>query len=60
MTSPTPTGDGTPKGPTPDDRMTEKEKKALVDQMEEFEGPDRREKRGSEPPAEDDSGVARS
>jgi hypothetical protein len=31
-----------------------------VDQMEEFEGPDRREKRGSEPPAGDDPGVARS
>jgi hypothetical protein len=40
--------------------MTEKEKKALVDQMEEFEGPDRREKRGTEPPADDDPGVARS
>ena len=62
MTSPTPTptGDGTPKGPTPDDRMSDTEKKDLVDQMEEFEGPDRREKRGSEPPAGDDPGVARS
>jgi hypothetical protein len=40
--------------------MSEKEKKALVDQMEEFEGPDRREKRGTEPPADDDPGVARS
>lgn len=60
MTSPAPTGDGAPKGPTPDDRMSEKEKKALVDQMEDFEGPDRREKRGPEPPPENDSGVARS
>jgi hypothetical protein len=51
---------GAPKGPTPDDRMSESEKKALVDQMEEFEGPDRREKRGPEPSAEEDSGVARS
>jgi hypothetical protein len=60
VTAPTPMGDGVPKGPTPDDRMSEKEKKDLVDQVEEFEGPDRREKRGSEPPGEDNSGVARS
>jgi len=40
--------------------MSEKEKTELVDQMEEFEGPDRREKRGPEPAADGDSGVARS
>jgi len=60
VTSPTPKGDGKPAGPTPDDRMSEKEKTALVDQMEEFEGPDRREKRGPEPAADGDPGVARS
>ena len=59
MSSPAPKGDGKPSGPTPDEKMSDREKTALVDQMEEFEGPDRREKRGPEPP-EDDSGVARS
>lgn len=60
MTAPASMSGGASKGPTPDDRMSESEKKALVDQMEEFEGPDRREKRGPEPPVEEDSGVARS
>jgi hypothetical protein len=41
--------------------MTDKEKDALVDQMEEFEGPDRREDRGdNEPPTAEDPGVASS
>ncbi len=40
--------------------MTKEEKEKLLDQVEEFEGPDRREIRGehSEPP--DDPGVAHS
>jgi hypothetical protein len=46
--------------PKLDDRMTEKEKDSLADQVEEFEGPDRREKRGSEKPEPHEPGVARS
>jgi hypothetical protein len=50
-----------PPSPTPDDSMTEKEKDDMVDQMEEFEGPDRREDRGNnEPPNPEDPGVASS
>lgn len=52
-----------PKPPsrTADDSMTEKEKDDMVDQMEEFEGPDRREDRGdNEPPTPEDPGVASS
>ena len=51
----------TPPGRTADDSMTEKEKKDMVDQIEEFEGPDRREDRGdNEPPTPQDPGVASS
>ena len=51
----------TPPGRTADDSMTETEKKDMVDQMEEFEGPDRREDRGdNEPPDPQDPGVASS
>ena len=54
MTEPTP-----PR--TADDSMTEKEKTEMVDQIEEFEGPDRREDRGdNEPPTPQDPGVANS
>lgn len=60
MSAPTPSGNGTPSTPTADDKMSPTEKDALIDQMEEFEGPDRREKRGTEPPAKNDPGVARS
>ena len=47
--------------PTPDDSMSEKDKKELEDQLEEFEGPMRREVRGDarKEPA-DDPGVAHS
>jgi hypothetical protein len=45
---------------TPDSRMTAAEKETLIDQIEEFEGPNRREKRGSEPESEHEAGVARS
>jgi hypothetical protein len=51
---------GAKTGQTADEKMSPKEKEALIDQVEEFEGPDRREKRGTEPPAKKDSGVARS
>ena len=41
--------------------MTEDEKEEMVDQMEEFEGPTRREVRGEEEkPPPDDPGVASS
>ena len=51
----------TPRSPTADDSMTEKEKDAMSDQMEEFEGPDRREDRGdNEPPTPQDPGVGSS
>jgi hypothetical protein len=36
------------KPPTPDDRMSREEKEAFEDQVEEFEGPDRREVRGDQ------------
>jgi hypothetical protein len=50
-----------PTTPTPDDSMTEKEKDDLVDQMEEFEGPDRREDRGdNEKSTSRDPGVSSS
>ena len=53
------------KGPSkepvkPDDRMTPAEKDSLAEQIEEFEGPDRREKRGTEDPKPHEPGVARS
>lgn len=44
----------------PDDRMTPAEKDSLAEQIEEFEGPDRREKRGTEDPKPHEPGVARS
>jgi len=47
--------------PTADDSMTEKEKDAMADQIERFEGPDRREDRGdNEEPTTQDPGVAKS
>lgn len=50
-----------PPSTTADDSMTEKEKTEMVDQIEEFEGPDRREDRGdNEPPTPQDPGVASS
>ena len=53
--------ESTPPSRTPDDSMTEKEKDDMSDQMEEFEGPDRREDRGdNEPPTPQDPGVASS
>jgi hypothetical protein len=52
----------TPRPPTTDDSMTEKEKDAMSDQMEEYEGPDRREDRGDNEPTnpEQDPGVGSS
>ena len=58
MSAPDPTEKEGKKGPTADEKMTPGEKEALVDQMEEFEGPDRREKRGTESPEEHPSGIA--
>jgi hypothetical protein len=43
---------------TPDDKMTPEEKESLEDQIEEFEGPDRREVRGSEKKHPKDPGVS--
>ena len=40
--------------------LGEREKEDLVEQIEEFEGPDRREKRGSDPEPPKEPGVARS
>jgi hypothetical protein len=45
---------------TPDDRMSRKEKEALADHIEEFEGPDRREVRGDQEKKPDESGVSNS
>jgi hypothetical protein len=53
--------ESTPRSPAADDSMTDKEKDEMVDQIEEFEGPDRREDRGdNEPPTPEDPGVASS
>jgi hypothetical protein len=60
VSGPVPKGDGTKTGPTADEKMSPKEKDALADQIEDFEGPDRREKRGTEPPEKHEPGVARS
>ena len=45
---------------TPDDSMTKKEKEAFEDQVEEFEGPDRREVRGKEDKRTHDPGISHS
>ena len=52
--------DPNPPATTPDDTMTEDEKEDLEDQVEEFEGPDRREIRGEHKEPPDDPGVAHS
>ena len=50
-----------PRSPAADDGMSEKEKDEMIDQMEEFEGPVRREDRGdNDPPNPEDPGVASS
>ena len=46
--------------PAADSNMTEKEKDRMADQMEEFEGPERREVRGDESEPSKDPGVAHS
>jgi hypothetical protein len=45
---------------TPDDRMSREEKEAFEDQVEEFEGPDRREVRGEQEKRSRDPGVSNS
>jgi hypothetical protein len=45
---------------TPDDAMSPDEKEDLEEQIEEFEGPDRREVRGTEEKPPKEPGVARS
>jgi hypothetical protein len=45
---------------TPDDGMSRKEKEDFEDQTEEFEGPDRREVRGTEEKRSRDPGVSSS
>jgi hypothetical protein len=57
MTEPPQTKDEVP---TPDDRMSKEEKEAFEDQVEEFEGPDRREVRGEQEKRSHDSGVSHS
>lgn len=50
-----------PPQPPADEGMTEKEKDDMADQMEEFEGPSRREVRGDDPkPPPGDPGVSSS
>jgi hypothetical protein len=46
--------------PTPDDQMSREEKEEFEDQTEEFEGPDRREIRGTEKKRSHDPGVSSS
>jgi len=48
------------KPPPADAGMTEEEKKDMADQMEEFEGPQRREIRGDDSEPADDPGGAHS
>jgi hypothetical protein len=45
---------------TPDDEMSREEKESLEEQIEEFEGPDRREVRGAEKKQPRDPGVSHS
>ena len=45
---------------TPDDSMSRKEKEAFEDQVEEFEGPDRREVRGDQKKHSHEPGISRS
>jgi len=48
----------TPPSTTADDSMTNEQKDDMADQMEDFEGPDRRENRGdNETPTAGDPGV---
>ena len=51
---------GKEKPQTPDDRMTHEEKEAFEDQVEEFEGPDRREVRGDQKKHSHEPGISRS
>ena len=46
--------------PTPDDRMSREEKEDFEEQVEEFEGPDRREIRGDREKSAHEPGVSRS
>jgi hypothetical protein len=41
-----------------DSELSEKEKEELLDQVEKFEGPDRREIRGEQPEDPDNTGVS--
>jgi hypothetical protein len=51
----------TPPSTTADDSMTDEEKDDMTKQMEDFEGPDRRENRGdNEAPTTEDPGVGSS
>lgn len=52
--------DPEPKAETPDDSMTKTERDDMADQMEEFEGPERREIRGDDKEPANDSGVGHS
>ena len=45
---------------TPDDRMSRDEKEAFEEQVEEFEGPDRREVRGDNKKPPHEPGISRS
>jgi hypothetical protein len=49
-----------PRKQTPDDQMSPEEKQDFEDQTEEFEGPDRREVRGTEKKRSEDPGVSSS
>ena len=46
--------------PTPDEKMSKKEKEDFEEQVEEFEGPDRREVRGDQKKPAHEPGISRS
>ena len=54
------TSDASGAAPDLDEGMTKKEKTDMADQMEEFEGPERREVRGDDKEPAKDPGVAHS
>ena len=60
MTNPDGEKDRKERPPTPDDAMSKEEKEDFEQQVEEFEGPDRREIRGPREKLPHEPGVSRS
>lgn len=60
MTNPVDPKTGKDKPPTPDEKMSKKEKEDFEEQVEEFEGPDRREIRGDQQKPAHEPGISRS